>query len=111
TYGLADTFYRAKNYDQTIKTITEVVGPIEEQGKSGNPFTRKDHQLAGSFLGLALRAHLQKGDGARAHTYLALLRRLRGEDGQAADLAGVLGSLADELQDQVRDLKEKNDTA
>jgi hypothetical protein len=111
TYGVADTFYRAKNYDQTLKTIAEVVGPIEEQGKSGKPVTRKDHQLAGSFLGLAVRAHLQKNDGARARTYLALLRQLRGEDGQASDLAEVLGSLADELQDQVRDLKQKKDAA
>jgi hypothetical protein len=110
-YGVADTFYRAKNYDQTIKTISEVVGPIEAQGKSGKPVLRKDHQLMGSFLGLALRAHLQQNDSTRARTYLALLRQLRGEDGQATDLAEVLGSLADEVQDQLREFRERKDQA
>jgi hypothetical protein len=111
TYGVADTFYKAKNYDQTLKTVAEVVGSVEVQGKSGKPINLKDHQLVGSFLGLALRANLQKNDGQRARTYLGLLRQVRGEDGQAVDLTDVLGSLADELQAQVRDLKEKNDAA
>jgi hypothetical protein len=109
-YGVAEGQYQAKNYDAAVKTIAEVVGPVEKLAKSGKPVALKDHQLVGSFLGLALRTHLQKNEGARARDYLALLRQIRGEDGQATDLAGVLGSLADELQEQVRVLKEKSDT-
>src|SRR5262249_32640287 len=46
TYGIAEAFYQKKDYDQALKTVADVVGPIEEQAKSGKPVTLKDHQLA-----------------------------------------------------------------
>jgi hypothetical protein len=113
-YGRAEIAYRAGAFDKVLdgKLTGDVVTHVEKLGKGDGPIRMKDYEITGNLLGLALRAHVQKGDIAKAKTLLKLLERLSAEDGAlGTGSAAVLRTLVIELNMQVKELKKAGDQA
>ncbi len=112
-YGLAQTAYRAGNYDAVLapKATGEIVEEVRKLGADGKAIKMSDYRAVGELLGLALRADVQKGKINEARAILDLLRRLTGDGDEAGDSAGnVLQTLIRELRSQLREYKDKKDT-
>jgi hypothetical protein len=110
-YGLAQAEYRAGHYDKVLAPAAtgEVVAQVKK-APAGKPIQMKDHRIVGEILGLAMRAHVQKGEVSAARDILGLLRRLTGEGEETSASAGeVLRTLVIELKAQIRDLRERKD--
>jgi len=109
-YGLATTEYRAGNYDKVLALTADTVKAVKALDKGEGPIVIKDYKMAGSLLGLNLRARVQKGAVAEAKDLLPLLRRLQGEDALENDATAVLQALIQELRVQVKGLQERAKT-
>ena len=108
-FGLANTEYRAGNFDKVLALTEDAVKSVKALDKRDSPIVIKDYRVTGSLLGLNLRARVQKGAVAEAKEMLPLLRRLKGED-QDNDATAVLQSLVQDLRGQVKALQEKAKT-
>jgi hypothetical protein len=110
--GLARADARAGNYDKVLKdtgpTVKELLALVKED-KSTTPIKIADGQAAGDVLGLALRAHIQKGEVAEARKIMLLLRRLTDEKGTQQVGTDVLGRLVNELKLELRDQRKAGD--
>jgi hypothetical protein len=109
--GLARAEARAGNYDKVLKdtgpTIKELLA-LSKDEKATTPIQIADSQTAGDVLGIALRAHIQKGNVAEARKIMLLLRRLTDEKGTQIGTE-VLGRLVNELKLELRDQRKAGD--
>ncbi len=106
--GLADVEFQKGNYDEVFKTTQKVVDKVLADAKAikgEEPLRLKDHEVTGKVLGLALRAHVQKGDVDRGKELLAVLQRLQGLEGDTGDRGGVIRRVLQEIETQVETLK------
>jgi hypothetical protein len=111
--GLAEIEYRKGNYDLVLSPplTGAVVVEVQKLGAKAGPIPMREYQVVGDILGLALRASVQKGKIAEAKNVLALIQRLTSDGGEFADRTGVLRTLVQDLEVQVRALKKANDAA
>jgi len=111
--GLAEIEYRKGNYDLVLSPplTGAVVVEVQKLGAKAGPIPMREYQVVGDILGLALRASVQKGKIAEAKTVLGLIQRLSSDGGEFADRTGVLRTLVQDLEVQVRALKKANDPA
>jgi hypothetical protein len=108
--GLADVEYRRGGYDIVLRDSAKMVESIKALAKGDGPIKMKDYKVTGEFLGLVLRANVQKAKIEEAKGILRLMERLTGEEaGVGAETVNVLRSLVEDLQVQVRDLKKAGD--
>jgi hypothetical protein len=105
--GLANVEFNKGNYDAVFKTTQPVVQRVLKDASATKGDIRyKDHQITGDLLGLALRAHIQKGDVAKGQELLAVLQRLQGDGGEiGGDRANVVRGVLQQIGAQVDQLK------
>jgi len=108
--GMADTQYRAGNYDKVLEQTGTTVTDAKKLAEKPGPIAMRDYKITGEVLGLALRANVQKGKMPEAQEILKLIERLRGTEGQFADPTAVLRALIQELQTQVKALRKAGET-
>jgi hypothetical protein len=108
--GLGEMEYRNGAYEKVLSK--EVTGDIVEQiktlGKAPGDINLNDFQITGELLGLALRAHVQKGQLKEAKELLGLIKRVKsaGLTEQGIDpTAALSGKLINDLRVQITDLK------
>jgi hypothetical protein len=104
----AEAEYNAGHYDK----VREQLGPVVEKlGKDELPELKENSQLARALIGLALRAHLQDKQLDKANEVLKVLQKSIDEGGGKDDGGvGVLESIAQLIQGQVTELRNKGDT-
>jgi len=110
--GACDLAYRAGNYDVVLskEMAGGVLAQVEGLSKQpGQKIQLPDFQVTGDILGFALRAQVQKSDIKSAQLTLDLLQRLTGPGGVDNDPTAVLRSLLGELQQQLKELRQKGD--
>ena len=109
--GLAETEYRAGNYDKVLtpNLAGGTVAEVKKLGAAPGQIQLPDYKVTGDILGLALRAYVQTGKIEEAKGVLHLLQRLTSTEGLEADPTAVLRSLIQELELQVRTLQKAND--
>jgi hypothetical protein len=108
--GMADVEFNKGHYDVVLKATQKIVAKVLADAKSvkaDGPIRYKDHQITGDLLGLALRAHIQKGEVEQGRALLGVLQRLQGEDQDlGGDRSNVVRSVLQEIEGQVKALKE-----
>jgi hypothetical protein len=112
--GAAGLDYRRGDYNKVLQVTAPVEAAVEQKkGDGKGPIRVKDYQVTGDILGLALRAHVQKGDILKAKQLFGYLERLASDEAEGAviETTNVLRSLIGDLQNQVADLKKANDQA
>jgi hypothetical protein len=109
--GACDLAYRAGNYDQILakEMAGGVLAQVQTLAKPGEKIQIPDFQVTGDILGIALRAQVQKGDITAAKVTLDVLQRLTGQKGEDHDPTAVLRSLLFEIQQQLKELRQKGD--
>jgi hypothetical protein len=102
----AEAEYNAGHYDK----VREQLGPIVEKlAKDELPELKENSQLARAIIGLALRAHLQEKQLDKANEVLKVLQKSIEEGSKDDGGAGVLESIAQLIQGQVLELRNKGD--
>jgi hypothetical protein len=111
--GQAEIEYRKGTYDLVLSAplTGAVVAEVQKLGAKAGPIPMREYKVVGDILGLALRASVQKGKIAEAKTVLGLIQRLTSDGGEFADRTGVLQTLVQDVEVQVRALKKAGDAA
>jgi hypothetical protein len=87
----------------------ESLDKIVEQFKAGNlPELKKDPDLRGGILGLALRSSFQEGKLDRAKEILQVIQAAA-DNPQQASMQAVLPSVAKLMKDEIDTIRKKND--
>jgi hypothetical protein len=110
--GVTRLEYREGNFDKVLTDTAPLLADVLARGKdekSTEPIKVKDIRLIGNALGLALRAHVQKGNVAQARTLVLVLRRLTDEQGSESVAVDVLTGVVQELKFQMREHKADKD--
>jgi hypothetical protein len=104
--GLAQAEYRTGDFDKVLRDTAAAVKDV--LAKAGDdsvaePIKVSDARLTGNLLGVALRAHVQKGNVAEARQLVLVLRRLTDDRGTEPVGPEVLSRIVHELKMQLRD--------
>jgi hypothetical protein len=108
TYGLAETDFSAQRYPEVAKRLDPLVQEINE-GKL--PQVRKNVPLGMALLGMALKADVQLGQLDKTRAVIKALQGLSAEGGAEAGTTAILSQLAVLIQQQVGELRKKNNEA
>jgi len=104
-YGRASDAFAAGEMGKTRASLEKIV----EQFKAGNlPELKKDPELRGGILGLALRASFQEGKLDRAKAVLQVIQAAA-DNPQQASMQSVLPSVAKLMKEEVDAIRKKND--
>jgi hypothetical protein len=104
-YGRASDAFAAGDMSKTRESLDKIV----EQFKAGNlPELKKDPDLRGGILGLALRSSFQEGKLDRAKEILQVIQAAA-DNPQQASMQAVLPSVAKLMKDEIDTIRKKND--
>jgi hypothetical protein len=104
-YGQGESEFKAGHFTQVV-TLTD---PIVDQIKQNKLGEIKDPQLIQGLLGLALRANVRVGKTKQAKEVLDLLLAKSSDNLQGT--AAILGALIQQLQEQIKELRDKGEPA
>lgn len=107
-YGLAEAAYAANQFQPVAAMLDPLVKELNE-GKL--PPMRKNLQLGMALLGMDLKASVQLGQVPQAREVLKALSSLSAEAGAETSANAILGQLSVLIQQQVEDLRKKNNEA
>jgi hypothetical protein len=113
--GIAETSFRSdrkERFDEVIKATKKVVDDalaLAARTPKDDPVKLKDYRVTGDILGLALRAHVQKGgDGIeKGKAILNVLKRLTSPEGGKP--GNVVAALLSDIAGQINRLKKEGD--